>query len=81
MLFHLRSKVEGQLKDMLENDLIEPVIGPTKCVSPIVPVPKQYDTEEIRICTDARIANQSVDDLIVRMNGAKVISKFDLKCG
>ena len=89
--FHLRSKVEGQLKDMIENDLIEPVIGPTKCVSPIVLVPKRYDTEEIRICTDARIANQSilrerhtmptVDDLIVRMNGAKVISKFDLKCG
>ena len=89
--YHLRSKVEIQLKEMIENDLIEPVIGPTKCVSSIVLVPKRYDTEEVRICSDARIANLSilrerhamptVDDLIVRMNGAKVISKFDLKCG
>ena len=64
-------------------------------MNPIVFVPKTNDcneiSDEIRIYTDARIANQAilrerhcmptVDDLIVKMNGAKFISKFDLKSG
>ena len=69
---------------MLDQDLIEPVYGPTPWVSPIVPVPKKNGSGEIRICSDARHANKAilrerhitptVDDLIVRLNGA-------LKCG
>ncbi len=76
---------------MLDNDLIEPVPGPTPWISPIVPVPKRNGTDEIRICTDARYANRAimrerhvtptVDDLVVKLNGAKVISKVDLKKG
>ena len=75
---------------MLEQDLIEPVEGPTRWISPIVPVPKK-DSEEIRICSDARYVNKAImrqrhvmptiDDLIVKLNGAKVISKLDLKSG
>ena len=74
---------------MLEDDLIEPVNGPTPWVSPIVVVPKiNY---KIRICTDAREANKAIkrkrhttptiDDLIHRLNGAKVFSKIDLRPG
>ena len=65
--------------------------GLTPCVSAIVLVPKGKETDEVRICSDNRIANTAilrerhtmptVDDLIVKLNGASVISKFDLKCG
>ena len=89
--FHLRESVEKEIKDMIENDLIEPVPGPTPWISPIVPVPKRNGTDDIRICTDARNANMAikrerhvtptVDDLIVKLNGAKYISKIDLKKG
>jgi hypothetical protein len=88
--FHLREKVEAEVRKMLEQDLIEPVNGPTKWISPIVPVPKK-DTDEIRICSDARYVNKAilrerhvmptVDDLIVKLNGAQVISKLYLKSG
>ncbi len=76
---------------MVEDDLIEPVTGPTSCVSNIVLVPKDNGTNEVRICVDARQANFAImrerhflptaDDLVVKMNGAKVMSKLDLKCG
>ncbi len=76
---------------MLDNDLIEPVPGPTPWISPIVPVPKRNGTDKIRICTDARYANRAimrerhvtptVDDLVVKPNGAKLIFKVDLKKG
>jgi hypothetical protein len=53
------------LYKIFDNDIIEPVRGPTPWVSPIVPVFKEHG--DIRICTDGRI-----------LNGAKVISKFNL---
>ncbi|CAF0938549.1 unnamed protein product [Brachionus calyciflorus] len=69
-----------------EQDIIEPVTGPTPWVSPVVIVPKPND--KIRICVDARAANKAiirerhsaptVEDLIVELNGARYISKFDL---
>jgi len=89
--FHLRERVEAEIKAMLEEDLIEPVPGPTPWISPIVPVPKRNGTDEIRICTNAPYANKAikrerhvtptVDDIIVKLNGAKFISKIDLKKG
>jgi hypothetical protein len=87
--FHLREKVENEIKKMLENDLIEPVNGPTPWVSPIVVVAKNEN--KIRICTDAREANRAIqrqrhntptiDDLLHKLNGAKVFSKIDLNSG
>jgi hypothetical protein len=89
--FHIRDAVEAEIKKMLDQDLIEPIKGPTPWVSPIVPIPKPNAPNEIRICTDAREANQAImrerhntptiDDLTVKLNGAAVISKFDLKSG
>ncbi|CAF1071977.1 unnamed protein product, partial [Brachionus calyciflorus] len=76
---------------MIENDVIEPVNGPTPWVSPVVPVPKPDPPNEERICTDAREMNKAilrtkhpfptVEDLAVKLNGAKYISKYDLKSG
>ena len=76
---------------MLNEDVKEPVNGPTPWVSLIVPVPKPGKQNEIRICTDAREANKAilrsryscltVEDLAVRLNVAKFISKFDLRSG
>ncbi len=91
-MFHfLRAGVEAEIKSMLEDDLIEPVPGPTPWISPIVPVTKRNGTDEIRICTDARYANKAikrerhvtptVDDIVVKLNGAKFIHKMDLKKG
>ena len=89
--FHMRPLVEAEIKKMLEDDIIEPVNGPTPWVSPIVPVPKPDKPHELRICTDAREANKAilrsrhtcptVEDLALRLNGAKFISKFDLRSG
>ncbi|CAF1076837.1 unnamed protein product, partial [Brachionus calyciflorus] len=89
--FHLRPLVEAEIVKMLEQDIIEPVKGPTPWVSPIVPVPKPDRPNEVRICTDAREMNKAilrtshsfptVEDLAVKLNGAKFISKFDLKSG
>ena len=41
----------------IDQDLIEPVNGPTPWESPIVPVLKGKTRNENRICTDARNPN------------------------
>lgn len=55
--FHLRKQIEKQLAELQEADIIEDATGPTPWVSPIVPVPKENDQENIRICIDMRAAN------------------------
>ncbi|CAF1064638.1 unnamed protein product [Brachionus calyciflorus] len=79
--FHLRPLVEAELMKMDENDVIEPVNGPTPWVSAVVPVPKPDRPNEVRICTDAREMNKAilrtrqsfptVEDLAVKLNGVK----------
>jgi hypothetical protein len=86
---HLRPGIEKAIKKMLDNDIIEPVRGPTPWVSPIVPIVKENG--EIRVCTDGRILNTAIereihrtptiDEIATELNGAKVISKFDLNSG
>ena len=85
----LRQGVEKEIKNMLEQDLIEPANGPTPWVSAIVPVRKPNG--DVRICVDARAANKAIqrsrflmptiDDLVVKMNNARFITKIDLKAG
>jgi hypothetical protein len=89
--FHLRKKVEDELKRLEELDIIEKVDGPTPWVSPIVVAPKPKNPDEIRICVDMRLPNKAVkrerhitptiDDIIVELTGAKVFSKLDLNSG
>lgn len=75
---------------MIKEDIIEPDGGPTPWVSPIVIVPKQ-DGVSVRICVDAKKPNTAIirerhitptlDDLIYDLNGAKYMSKIDLRAG
>ena len=86
----LRQAVAKEIGNMLAQDIIEPVTGPTPWVSAIVPVPKETPGE-VRITSDGRVANRAImrsryicptiDDLVVTLNNAKVISKLDLKSG
>lgn len=87
--FHLREKVEKEILRLEELDIIEKVDGPTEWVSPIVVAPKK--TGEIRICVDMRQANRAIkrerhitptiDDIIAKLNGAKLFSKLDMNDG
>ncbi|KAK0135266.1 hypothetical protein N1851_028900 [Merluccius polli] len=89
--FHVRQKVEEELKRLEDDDIIEQVTGPTPWVSPIVTPPKPKDPDKVRICVDMRQANVAVqrerhltptmDDVIHELNGARFFSKLDLNKG
>ena len=80
--------MEKEIKDLLQQDIIEPVEGPTEWISPIVTPIKPNDPSKIRICVDMRVANEAIlrtrhvtptlDDIIHDLNGAVVYSKLDL---
>ena len=87
--FHLRKKVEQELSNLQQQNIIERVEGPTPWVSPLVVIPKRNG--DVRICVDMRMANKAIrrerhptptiDDLIQTLNGATVFSKLDLRSG
>lgn len=89
--FHLREKVENELRKLEADDIIEEVTGPTPWVSPIVTPPKPKDPDKVRICVDMRQANiaiererhitPTIDDVIHELNGSTVFSKLDLRAG
>ena len=89
--FPLRKKIEEKLKELEDNDIIEPATGPTPWVSPLVATPKPRDPSDIRLCVDMRAANKAIlrerhdtptiDELIAELSGAKIFSKVDLKSG
>ena len=84
--FHARKNVEAELERLQRLDNIEPVMGPTSWVNPIVPVPKSND--RIRLCLDMRGANEpiiperhiipKVEHIVSELHGAKFLSKLDL---
>ena len=89
--YHMRKKVESEIQRLESLDIIEKVEGPTPWVSPIVAAPKPKKPDEIRICVDMRHPNiaikrtrhimPTVDDILVKLNQAKVFSKLDLNSG
>ena len=89
--FHLRDKVEAEIRQLLEADVIEKVEGPTPWVSPIVVTPKPKQPDKIRMCVDMRAANAAiereryitptVDDIIGQVHGSSIFSKLDLRAG
>lgn len=89
--FHLRAKLEEELKRLETSGIIEKVNGPSPWVSPIVLVPKPNDPNILRVCVDMRAANKAIkrvrhstptlQDIIVLLNGATVFSKIDLNDG
>ena len=86
--FHLREKVELELKKLEEQDVIEKVPDneQTDWVSPIVVVPKKEG--KIRICVDMRAANTAikrirhpiptVKDISLALNGSQYFTKLDM---
>ena len=89
--FHVRDKVEQEIKRLEQIDVIEKVHGPTPWVSNIVVAPKPNAPDEIRLCVDMRKANQALkrerhvvpttDDIILELNGSKYFSKVDFNKG
>ena len=89
--FHLRSKIEAELKKLEDLGIIEDTVGSTPWVSNMVAAPKPKDPESIRICVDMRIMNKAikrerhpmptVEEIIHDLNGATVFSKIDLNAG
>lgn len=90
---HIRDAIGKELDNLEAQGVIEKVNGPTTWIASIVPVVKKRATAnspiEIRICTDSRDANRAVireryqmptiNDMITKMSGAKVFSKFDMR--
>ena len=89
--FHLRPKVEQELRKLEEAGIIERVEGSTIWVSPIVVTRKPKQPGEVRICIDMRLPNSAikrerhltptVDDIICELSGAGWFSKMDLRAG
>jgi transposase InsO family protein len=92
--FHLRDKVSSEIQRLKDMDIIEDAEGSTPWVSPVVIVKKdkpKKPEDEIRVCIDSRGINtaiererypmNTIEDLIVDMNGSKIFSKIDLNKG
>ena len=85
----MRKKVEHELQELVDYDIIEVVNGPTPWVSPVVIIPKP--SGDIRLCVDMRKANKviererhpipTVDDILHNLNGSTTFTKLDLKYG
>ena len=84
--FHVRKDIEAELKRLREMGVIEEVTGPIPWVSPVVVVPKK--NKGVHIWIDIRKTNeaiqrikhpmQTIDDLIVDLNGSTAFSKLYL---
>ena len=86
--FHIREKVKRAIEILEKDGIIKRVPGTqaTPWLSPIVAVPKKSD--DVRICVDMRNPNQAiqrirhliptVDDVNLKLTGAKVFSKLDM---
>ena len=88
--YHLREKVDLEIDKLESHGLIEKAVGPTTWISPIHVVPKKQ-LGEIRKVVDARKVNKAIkrvrhvtptlDDLVVKLNGASCFSKIDFNSG
>ncbi len=88
---HHRKAVESELQHLVDMDIIEPVVGPTPWVSPVVVTTKPHDSTKIRICVDMKEANKEIqrerhvtptlDDVLSDLSGATTFSALDLNHG
>ena len=89
--FHIRANVDEELDNLTKAGIIEPCIGPNPWVSPLVVTPKPKNPEEVRLCVNMRVPNTATirerhpmptsNELVHKLNGAKVFSKLDLRHG
>lgn len=81
----LEKAVDKKIEELLALDVIEPVKGVSRWISPIVVVPKD-NGKQVRICVDMRRANEAIrrenhplpviDDFLPHISGAKIFSKI-----
>ena len=89
--FHKCKSLEACGESLLREDIMEPAVGPTPWVSPVVLVPKPKQPGGIQLCVDMREVNSAIsrerhllptlDEVIHNLNGATVFSKLDLNQG
>ena len=89
--FYQCKSLETCVESLLQQDIIEPAVGPTLWLSPIVLVPKPKQPGGVRLCVYMREANKAIsrerhllptlDEVIHDLNGATVFSKLDLNQG
>ena len=89
--FHQRKSLKTCVESLLQWDIIEPAVGPTPKVSPVVLIAKPKQTGGVRLCVDMHEANKDIsrerhllptlDEVIHDLNGATVFSKLDLNQG
>ena len=85
----LMEKVKAELKKMKDTGIIEEITEPTDWCAPMVPVLKKGG--DVRICADFKKLNlavkrerypiPSLEDMLHKLNGAKVFSKLDATSG
>ncbi|CAH2101616.1 unnamed protein product [Euphydryas editha] len=83
----IENKVERKIKELLDSDIIEEVHGPSRWISPVVPILK--DDDDIRLCIDMRRANSAImrenhplpcmDNFLPKIKKARYFSKLDIK--
>ncbi|XP_047984727.1 uncharacterized protein K02A2.6-like [Leguminivora glycinivorella] len=83
----IQQKVESKIQELLDRDIIEEVNGPSRWVSPMVPIMKENG--DLRLCVDMRRANAAIlrenhplpcmDKLLPEIGKAKYFSKLDIK--
>lgn len=83
----LEEKVILKLEDGVKADIIEPVAGPSRWISPIVLAFKENG--DIRMCIDMRRANRAIlrenyplptfESFMTKLKGAKYFTRLDLK--
>lgn len=83
----IEEKVQNKIQELLDRDIIEEVQGPSKWVSPMVPILKE--SGDLRLCVDMRRANAAImrenhplpcmDHFLPKIGKAKYFSKLDIK--
>ena len=69
--FNLRDKVEREIENLLEADVIEPAQGPTPWISPVVVVPKPNG--DVRLCRHETVVGH------VLLRGCRIVIPHDLR--
>ena len=82
--YNLREAVEKMIKELIDMDIVERVIGPTPWLNPVVILPKPG--KDVRMCLDMRRANEAivrerypiptVDEILQGINGSAIFSKL-----
>lgn len=83
----LEEKVTDKLNETIHRDIIEPIYGPSKWISPLVIAFKE--NSDLRLCVDMRQASRAIsrenyplpsfESFMTKIRGAKIFSRLDLE--